>query len=158
MWQSVITLHQDCSLLAEPIWNYMVTYAFKSNNDYNKNKKEKVLLCYDQGDILLQLYLYRNVTLFLLASEGLQFCRCSRSYVKGYTIVFIFFSFCLCIHCVLKVPFSMVSEFLFIQPSSTKVQLKGNTCPFFPFWVCKHVRMFLWQKDSVTECVCMCAL
>jgi len=80
---------------------------------------------------LLQMYLYRNVTFcFFWQVKVYSFVVVLEATVKGYTIVFIFF-FCLCIHCVLKVPFSMVSEFTFIQPSSTKVQLKGNMCPFF---------------------------
>lgn len=45
-------------------------------------------------------------------------------------VILLSFILCLCIHCVLKVPSSMVFEFPIIQQSSTKVQLKGFFSPF----------------------------
>lgn len=72
----------------------MITYAFKSNNNNNKKKKrkKKVLLCYDQGDILLQMYLYRNVTFyFFWQVKVYSFVVVLEATLKGYTIVFIFF-------------------------------------------------------------------
>lgn len=64
--------------------------------------------CYGTTVISLQLCFCIEMWLFLLESEGLHFCHCSRSYSKGcITALFALFTYT---HCVFKVPFSVVTE------------------------------------------------
>lgn len=55
-----------------------------------------------------------------------------------------FLLFCLYIHCVFDVPFSMATEFFSIQPGCIKVQLKDATCPrSLCVSMCECVHIFL---------------
>lgn len=54
--------------------------------------------------------------------------------------------FCLYIHCVFNVPFSMVTEFFSVQPGCIKVQLKDTTSPrslFVCMCVCTYVCVYV---------------
>lgn len=67
--------------------------------------------------------------------------------------VFVVFSYgsSLYIHCVFNVPFSMVTEFLSIQPSYTKVQLKDTIRPnFLGERDAACVRVYIFKCSSPT--------